>query len=198
MRPRKHGGTEGPLSVIARADAGISPCPRRRRDPDARGSDGTGRPPRRPCLRAAAAPLWLLSLVAGAAAAQPPASGAPRTTRAGVYTPAQAERGAEVYAGMCRSCHAVASHTGATFARSWKGRTLAELYLYVSEQMPKNDPGGLAPEQYADVVAYLLRLNAMPAGSAELPPDPTPLATIRIDVPDSSAKEPAPVRKDPR
>jgi hypothetical protein len=40
----------------------------------------------------------------------------------------------------------------------------------------------LDPQQYADVVAYLLRLNKMPAGNAELTPDSTALSTIRIDV----------------
>ena len=136
-------------------------------------------------------------LLAGArdAAAQ---GAPPRSTRAGVYTAAQAERGAEVYAGMCRSCHAPATHSDVTFAKAWNGRPLAELFQYVSEQMPKNDPGGLAPEQYADVIAYLLRMNAMPAGTAELPPDPTPLAAIRIEVPDTTAGAPKPVRKDPR
>ena len=138
-----------------------------------------------------------LCALARGAAAQPPADAA-RTTRSGVYTAAQADRGSDVYAGMCRSCHTAASHTGVTFAKWWKGRTLAELFAYVSERMPKNDPGSLAPEQYADVIAYLLRMNAMPAGTAELPPDPTPLAAIRIEVPDTTAGAPKPVRKDPR
>ena len=118
------------------------------------------------------------------------------TTRSGVYSAAQADRGADVYAGMCRSCHTAASHTGVTFAKWWKGRTLAELFAYVSERMPKNDPASLTPEQYADVVAYLLRLNAMPPGSAEMVPDSTALAAIRIDVPDSAGA--APVKKEPR
>jgi S-disulfanyl-L-cysteine oxidoreductase SoxD len=137
-------------------------------------------------------------LLAGArdAAAQ---GAPPRSTRAGVYTAAQADRGADVYAGMCRSCHSPASHTGVTFAKWWKGRTLAELFVYVSERMPKNDPGSLAPEQYADVVAYLLKLNAMPPGPAELAPDSAALAAVRIDVNDSTSGPPgAPVRKDPR
>jgi quinoprotein glucose dehydrogenase len=136
----------------------------------------------------------LLARQADAQVARDPA----RTTRSGVYTAAQAGRGADVYAGMCRSCHSAASHTGVTFAKWWKGRTLADLFTYVSERMPKNDPGSLAPEQYADVVAYLLRLNAMPAGAAELVPDSVALAAIRIDVPDSTGAAPAPVRKDPR
>jgi S-disulfanyl-L-cysteine oxidoreductase SoxD len=147
--------------------------------------------------RTATLVLLLLSTLARQSAAQQPRDSA-RTTRAGVYTAAQADRGADVYAGMCRSCHSAASHTGVTFAKWWKGRTLADLFGYVSERMPKNDPGSLAPEQYADVVAYLLRLNAMPPGRAELAPDSAALAAIRIDVNDPAAAAPAPVRKDPR
>ena len=136
--------------------------------------------------------------LARGADAQTPRDGEARTTRSGVYTAAQAERGSDVYAGMCRSCHSAASHTGVTFAKWWKGRTLADLFGYVSERMPKNDPGSLAPEQYADVVAYLLRMNAMPPGRAELAPDSAALAAIRIDVPDSTGAAGTPVRKDPR
>jgi S-disulfanyl-L-cysteine oxidoreductase SoxD len=47
--------------------------------------------------------------------------------------------------------------------------------------MPKNEPGSLAPEEYADVLAYLLQLNGMPAGERDLPADSTALKRIRID-----------------
>jgi S-disulfanyl-L-cysteine oxidoreductase SoxD len=138
--------------------------------------------------------LPLLALARGAGAQAAPRDPA-RTTRSGVYTAAQADRGADVYAGMCRSCHAPASHTGVVFSKAWKGRPLADLFTYVSERMPKNEPGSLAPEQYADVVAYMLKLNAMPPGPAELAPDSAALATIRIDVDEAGAG--TPVRKDP-
>jgi hypothetical protein len=35
--------------------------------------------------------------------------------------------------------------------------------------MPLDNPGGLAPEEYAAVIAYVLKLNQYPAGSSELP-----------------------------
>jgi S-disulfanyl-L-cysteine oxidoreductase SoxD len=140
-----------------------------------------------------------LAALAIAATATPAAaqqdSAPPRTSRAGVYSPEQAERGRMQYAVNCRSCHTAASHTGVTFAKWWKGRTLADLYAYMSSQMPKNDPGSLAPEQYADVVAYLLKMNAMPAGTAELLPDSTALAQIRIELPPPVVKKKAPTRK---
>ncbi|HKW09642.1 MAG TPA: cytochrome c [Gemmatimonadaceae bacterium] len=104
-----------------------------------------------------------------------------RSTQAGVYTAEQAARGHDVYAGMCRSCHTAESHTGAAFQK-WGGRSLSELFGYISTKMPKNEPGSLAPEDYADVLAYLLKLNQMPIGTAELPTDTTVLGTIRIEM----------------
>jgi len=47
--------------------------------------------------------------------------------------------------------------------------------------MPKNEPGSLTPQEYADVVAYLLRMNRMPPGSDELSTDVATLKKIRIE-----------------
>jgi mono/diheme cytochrome c family protein len=116
-----------------------------------------------------------------AAAQKQTTNGAPRSTRAGVYTAEQATRGRDIYAGMCQSCHAAASHTGVTFKNSWGGRPLWELFAFMRERMPKNEPGSLAPEEYADVLAYLLSINAMPPGTHELEPDSLALKRIRID-----------------
>ena len=117
-----------------------------------------------------------------AAAAPNPANTLAASTLAGVYTEEQAARGKDVYTGTCQSCHTPQSHTGATFAKWWVGKRLSDLYTYVATNMPDNDPGSLAPESAADVVAYLLKLNAMPAGGTELPPDADSLKKIRIAV----------------
>lgn len=109
----------------------------------------------------------------------PPAA---RSTLSGVFTAAQANRGRNVYSSSCKNCHTAESHTGATFAKWWAGKQLSDLYGFVTTNMPKNDPGSLAPEEYADVVAYLLRMNAMPPGKIELPPDPDELQKIRISL----------------
>ena len=120
-------------------------------------------------------------------AAQSPAT--KQTTLTGVYSAEQASRGEQVYAGMCKSCHTAASHTGVAFEKSWKGHQLSELFGYISTKMPKNEPGSLAPEEYVDVLAYLLKLNQMPVGPTELPPDSTVLGTIRIETrPTAAAK----------
>ena len=120
--------------------------------------------------------------VAQTAEAAPPRIANDSTTLAGVYTAAQAARGKNVYAGNCRSCHAPESHTGETFKTWWRGKQLSELFTFVSTKMPKNDPGSLAPEDVADVVAYLLQMNAMPPGTRELFPAADSLKPYRIEM----------------
>jgi cytochrome c len=117
------------------------------------------------------------------------------STLSGVYTDEQASRGKDVYAGSCRSCHTPASHTGATFNKWWRGKHLSDLFLFVRTAMPKNDPGSLAPDDVADVMAYLLKMNAMPVGKEELPPDPDSLKKIRIETKRSGAPSTAKRKK---
>ena len=130
---------------------------------------------------------WAASVAAFTAAAsigkaQSPKAVAPRSTAAGVYTDDQASRGRDTYLMQCKSCHTPASHTGATFASWWDRKPLSELYLFVTTRMPKNEPGSLQPDEYADLVAYLLKLNDLPSGSEPLPADSSALKKIRIDV----------------
>ena len=105
----------------------------------------------------------------------------PSTMTVPVYTDAQAKRGRYVYASSCTSCHSATTHTGATFAQWWRNKPLSDLFVYVATKMPKNDPGSLAPEDAADVVAYLLKMNAMPTGTTELYPDADSLKAVRIE-----------------
>jgi mono/diheme cytochrome c family protein len=119
------------------------------------------------------------------------------TTLDGVYTDEQASRGKDVYLSSCRSCHTPQSHTGATFNKWWRGKHLSDLFAFVSTRMPKNDPGSLAPEDVADVMAYLLKMNAMPVGPAELPADADSLKPIRIEPKPKSSTPPPPKRKKP-
>jgi mono/diheme cytochrome c family protein len=104
------------------------------------------------------------------------------STLSGVYTNEQASRGKDVYAVSCKSCHNAATHTGPTFAKWWKGKQLSELFNFIASRMPKNDPGSLAIEDVADVTAYLLKMNAMPVGPGELPPDADSLKKFRIEM----------------
>jgi mono/diheme cytochrome c family protein len=121
---------------------------------------------------------------------------APLSTLSGVYTEEQAQRGREVYASSCRSCHTPASHTGETFNKWWRGKRLSDLFSFVATRMPKNDPGSLAVEDVADVVAYLMKMNAMPVGKEEMYPDADSLKKFKIEAKRSSSTSTA-TRKKP-
>jgi len=127
------------------------------------------------------------TMAARDAAAQSAGPAAVRSTSTGVYTADQAARGRDTYAMQCKSCHTPASHTGTVFATWWDQKRLSDLYQFVSTRMPKNEPGSLEPDEYADVIAYLLKLNEMPSGTEALPADSVALKKIRID---AGKKEP--------
>jgi mono/diheme cytochrome c family protein len=136
--------------------------------------------------------IWLLAVVAAIFPAALEAQGGNgRTTHAGVYSTEQASRGQDVYVAQCRSCHTLDAHSSVTFQSAWTGKSLAELYAYIRERMPKNEPASLSDQEYIDVLAFLLKLNRMPAGPADLPADTAILRDIRF------RSTSLPVRKDP-
>jgi mono/diheme cytochrome c family protein len=115
------------------------------------------------------------------AAAPTLAQNGQRSTGEGVYNREQWMRGRDLYAGLCASCHAAATHVGPVFTKSWAGKKLADLFIFLRDQMPKNEPGSLTEQEYVDVISYMLRMNGMPAGVAELKADSLALTRIRID-----------------
>jgi alcohol dehydrogenase (cytochrome c) len=104
----------------------------------------------------------------------------PTSTLGGVYTTDQATRGRNIYLGQCRSCHNPS--TGDAFDRLWGGKTVADLFTYIHESMPPNDPGSLSRTDNADVVSFLLQATGLPAGTHDLPSDRDSLKAIRIEV----------------
>jgi alcohol dehydrogenase (cytochrome c) len=46
--------------------------------------------------------------------------------------------------------------------------------------MPSNAPGSLKPEEYADVLSFVLSSNKYPAGKTELPTDPSALKGVKM------------------
>lgn len=122
-------------------------------------------------------PLLILtvSLLTAAVALNDP------TTADGVYTRRQAEEGSDLFALACQSCHAPTQHAGPDFRAKWFGRSLGELFGYLRREMPKTDPGTMTDEEYAALVAYLLRINRMPTGQRPLAADSAALHRIRID-----------------
>jgi mono/diheme cytochrome c family protein len=129
----------------------------------------------------------------GAAAGAAASAGASRTIWDGIYTEAQAERGAPVVSGTCSKCHGRTLNGAGQpdqppspaiarvgFLGRWEGRTVEALFDYIKSTMPKDNPGQLTDQQYADVIAVMLSMSKVPAGSSELAPDPAALRGIAI------------------
>jgi hypothetical protein len=107
-----------------------------------------------------------------------------KSSMSGVFTAPQAESGQGVYESTCLGgCHSLSSHRGVAFRKRWEGHPVFELFQLISEEMPKDDPGSLSPEQSLQLVAYLLKLNGVPAGTEALSTDPAALKKIKIDLP---------------
>ena len=105
-----------------------------------------------------------------------------QTTLSGIYTDAQVTRGEETYYASCVSCHPKGTYAGPAFKTMWGDRPLSDLYDWILNKMPKNDPGTLTPEQSVDVIAYILKENGMPAGKTKMPADEAALKAIRIQL----------------
>ncbi len=98
----------------------------------------------------------------------------------GGYTNAQAARGATVYTQYCAVCHGASLQgeagtplMGRTFMQAYGAGTAAQMYDFISRQMPLNAPGSLSQEQYLDVTAFILERNGLPPGE-------TPLSTASL------------------
>lgn len=116
-------------------------------------------------------------LVTAAVQAQAPQ----KTTNSGVYTAAQAERGQKIFEAKCTACHDTARFTGEGFIDPWAGKPLKDVWDIASGTMPEDNPGSLKPQEYGDVIAYFLSLNAFPTGDAELQGNAAAMANILIE-----------------
>jgi len=112
--------------------------------------------------------------------AQEPAQNAGgKTVWAGVYTEAQAARGERRYRASCSSCHQDGPRSGEAFVRDWSGTDVESLFRRIAASMPPGAPSSLSDAEYLDIVAYMLRVNAFPAGRDELAADR--ITGIRIE-----------------
>jgi mono/diheme cytochrome c family protein len=118
-------------------------------------------------------------------------SAAPVTIWDGVYTEAQARRGQGAYDASCASCHQSDLSGGGVFEddqapplRNFEiyvaRRDMNNLFTYVKDRMPADARGSLLDTTYADVLAYLLEQNDVPAGREELRPEAARLRGIAI------------------
>ena len=113
-----------------------------------------------------------------ASGAAPAAQSAPS-----LYTTEQAARGERVYANVCVECHEKLEYTGPEFRAKWNNRPAFELFDLVRSTMPDENPGTLPTQDYADVLAYMMKLNGVPAGKTPMPVDEETLKKLKIVIP---------------
>lgn len=116
-------------------------------------------------------------------------SAAKTSTWDGVYTTAQAQHGATLFASTCNKCHGPqAAGTaddggrliGPDFFKNYDGTMLDQLFTSILTLMPLDNPKSLPAKDVADITAYLLSQNQMPAGSMPLSADANQLNGLKI------------------
>lgn len=104
------------------------------------------------------------------------------------YTDDQARAGAVLYGDVCAMCHGGNLDDGPfgpvlkgpEFMQKYGGRNAFVLFDTTQATMPQLDPGSLSPEDYANVVAFILRENNIVPGEVPLPDDAAALASMMI------------------
>lgn len=98
-----------------------------------------------------------------------------RTVADGVYSAAQAQRGADLYKAQCAACHGAKLEglvgpmlAGADFVAAWGGRSVSELVDKIQKTMPLQAPGSLSQEQSIDIAAFMLQTSSFKAGQGAL------------------------------
>jgi mono/diheme cytochrome c family protein len=92
---------------------------------------------------------------------------------------AQVAHGKSLYASACAKCHGAnlqgvnaPALRGPAFAPAANAHlTIGGIYGYMETNMPADRPGKLKPEDYADIMAFLLNSNGYGAGTTKLTPD---------------------------
>jgi mono/diheme cytochrome c family protein len=106
----------------------------------------------------------------------------------GVYTEEQAKRGEAIYLDRCIRCHGPSYMggtdgaqplIGSTFNGNWNNVPLDQMLDRVRLTMPQDKPASMSRQQTADAIAFLLRINKIPAGKTELPREAEMLALIQ-------------------
>jgi S-disulfanyl-L-cysteine oxidoreductase SoxD len=104
----------------------------------------------------------------------------------GVYTEAQAARGATLFDRACAECHGSAGAGGgmapalvdAAFLANYDGQTVGDLFDRNRNTMPVGREGQLSAAQAADLTAFMLQVNRFPSGATELSAQSAALKTI--------------------
>ena len=95
-----------------------------------------------------------------------------------LYTAAQADEGGYIFTHRCAECHgsrleglSAPPLKGPDFRRPGRLRDAQNLLTFISLYMPRGKPASLTPQEYSDIVAFILQQNGFPAGKSELSAD---------------------------
>jgi mono/diheme cytochrome c family protein len=107
----------------------------------------------------------------------------------GAYTAAQAARGKTAYSQNCARCHGSALEgndeipalAGSHLMVDFDGQTAGDLVHRIQSTMPMDNPGTLNAATVADIAAFVLQSNGLPAGSAELPAESAAQSLFHFD-----------------
>ena len=120
------------------------------------------------------------------AAAGSPNAPAMRRDTTPLYTEEQATTGEALFGRVCVECHEKRNVTSVDFRAKWTGRPILDLYELIRTTMPDSNPGGLSRDEYAGALAYILKLNGLPAGATPVMPDSVAMRLVKVDFPPPS------------
>jgi alcohol dehydrogenase (cytochrome c) len=105
----------------------------------------------------------------------------------GWFTAEQVGVGRTEYGQKCAVCHGsqlqgtgAPALRGRSFDLQWNRKTLGDFYAYVHKQMPLGYPETLKAQEYADIVAYILAQNGLPAGQEKFTPQSPMNRVLRL------------------
>lgn len=103
----------------------------------------------------------------------------------GIYTQAQADRGASAYKRSCINCHIPRDYATLIQQGPNSKNQIAGYYDLIRQTMPQDAPGTLSEEVYLNLMAYILSLNKFPVTE----PSAEPASQSSVNGPQQSNAE---------
>jgi mono/diheme cytochrome c family protein len=116
------------------------------------------------------------------------------------YTAEQAQRGERVVSDRCVECHGELLQgtegpalKGASFMKWLTARDIGTAFTKIRNTMPADAEDSVSDMDKLDALAYLLQVNGVPEGDAELPADVDALSKMRVQPSASAGSQPGSV-----
>ena len=102
----------------------------------------------------------------------------------GLFSSVQVERGEQSYSNECLECHEMEEFTAPdAFLDEQQGESVWSVFEFIWSEMPEDKPAWLDPEEYADILAYILSVYGFPTGMADMPIERRVLERVVIEPP---------------